>query len=189
MSGEVEAILREIIAACESMVGLPYDGEPVDQLQHALQSAALARAESADAELVVAALLHDIARAPAVAGVIYDEGDAHHGDLGRAWLEPRVGTRIASVAARHVAAKRYLVATDPAYREALSTVSRMTLDHQGGPMSAAEVTAFEAEDDWGDAVRLRLWDDRAKDPDAVVPGLDAYADDLRVAISRRRDHT
>jgi predicted HD phosphohydrolase len=44
---------------------------------------------------------------------MYDEGDVHHGDLGRRWLEPRLGGRVASLAARHVAAKRYLVATDP----------------------------------------------------------------------------
>jgi predicted HD phosphohydrolase len=31
--------VEEIIAACESMQGLPYDGEPVDQLEHALQCA------------------------------------------------------------------------------------------------------------------------------------------------------
>lgn len=36
--------VQEIVAACRSMVGLPYDGEPVDQLEHALQCAALARA-------------------------------------------------------------------------------------------------------------------------------------------------
>jgi predicted HD phosphohydrolase len=181
----VEAILDEIVDACQSMVGLPYDGEPVDQLQHALQTAALARAEGSEPEFVVAALLHDIARAPAVAGVMYDEGDAHHGDLGRRWLEPRVGRRVASLAERHVAAKRYLVATDPAYRAALSPVSLMTLDHQGGPMSPDEVAAFEAEPDWRAAVRLRIWDDRAKDPDASVPGLDAYAGDLRSVIARR----
>lgn len=37
-----------------------YGGEKVTQLEHALQSAALAEAEDAPAALVVAALLHDI---------------------------------------------------------------------------------------------------------------------------------
>jgi predicted HD phosphohydrolase len=186
MNDEVEAVVKEIVEACASMVGLPYDGEPVDQLQHALQTAALARAEGADAELTVAALLHDIARAPAVAGVMYDEGDSHHGDLGRRWLGPRVGPRVASLAERHVAAKRYLVATDPEYRAALSPVSLMTLEHQGGPMSAEEIVAFEAQPDWRNAVRLRRWDDRAKEPAASVPGLDAYADALRSVIRAAR---
>ena len=68
----VADVVEEILAACRSMAGLPYDGEPVDQLQHALQAAALARQENADDELLVAALLHDVARAPAVAGVTPD---------------------------------------------------------------------------------------------------------------------
>ena len=37
-----------------------YTGEPVTQLEHALQCAALAEAEGADDELVTAALLHDL---------------------------------------------------------------------------------------------------------------------------------
>jgi predicted HD phosphohydrolase len=43
-----EATVAEIVAACESMTGLPYDGEPVDQLEHALQCAALATAQIDD---------------------------------------------------------------------------------------------------------------------------------------------
>ena len=37
-----------------------YSGEPVTQLQHALQTAALAEADGADDELATAALLHDL---------------------------------------------------------------------------------------------------------------------------------
>jgi predicted HD phosphohydrolase len=184
VNGRVEATVREIVDACESMIGLPYDGEPVDQLQHALQTAALARAETDDPEVVVAALLHDIARAPAVAGVMYDEGAAHHGDQGAGWLAPRVGERVASLAARHVAAKRYLVATDSDYRNALSPVSAMTLEQQGGPMSRDEIGAFESQPDWCEAVRLRIWDDRAKVPELEVPGLDAYAAALRAVVAQ-----
>ena len=39
----VNCTVNEILWAWESMVGLPYDGEPVDQLEHALQCAALTR--------------------------------------------------------------------------------------------------------------------------------------------------
>jgi predicted HD phosphohydrolase len=60
-SPRAQATVEEIIAACESMEGLPYDGEPVDQLQHALQCADIARREVGDPEFVVAALLHDVA--------------------------------------------------------------------------------------------------------------------------------
>ena len=49
----VDCTVNEILWACESMVGLPYDGEPVDQLEHALQCAAMARQEG-DPAFVVA---------------------------------------------------------------------------------------------------------------------------------------
>ncbi len=39
---EATDTVTEIIEACRSREGLPYDGEPVDQLQHALQSARIA---------------------------------------------------------------------------------------------------------------------------------------------------
>lgn len=180
----VDDVVGEIVAACESMAGLPYDGEPVDQLEHALQAAALARAEDADDELLAAALLHDIARAPAVAGITRDAADHHHGELGSAWLTPRVGETVAWLAEQHVAAKRYLVAVDPAYRAALSPTSIETLEDQGGAMDAAEVAAAEAAPDWARAVRLRRWDDAAKVPGERVPGLDAYRDVLRGLVVR-----
>src|ERR1700753_3450955 len=133
--------VNEILWACESMVGLPYDGEPVDQLEHALQCAALARAEG-DPAFVVAALLHDIARAPAVAGVPYDGPRAHPGETAARSLEARVGRRVAWLAEQHVAAKRYLVATDPGYEAKLTEVSARTLKAQGGPMTEDEVREF-----------------------------------------------
>jgi predicted HD phosphohydrolase len=182
---EVEATVEEILEACRSMAGLPYDGEPVDQLEHALQCASLARCAGGGPELVVAALLHDIARAPAVAGIPYDGPREHHGEAGARWLEPRVGARIAWLAEAHVAAKRYLVATDPAYRDQLSEVSARTLQAQGGAMSESELADFRSVPGWCEAVQLRLIDDRGKVPGARVPGLEAYRDELVAAVAAR----
>ena len=175
--------VEEIIAACESMSGLPYDGEPVDQLEHALQCAALAAPEG-DREFTVAALLHDIARAPAVAGIPYDGPREHHGEAAARWLTPRVGPRVAWLAEQHVAAKRYLVATDAGYAAELTPVSTRTLAAQGGPMDAYEIAAFRAQPDWKLAVALRVIDDRGKVPGARVPGLRGYAGDLSVIVAR-----
>ena len=169
MTGTVD----EIVDACRSMAGLPYDGEPVDQLQHALQCAALA-ASNDDDTFTAAALLHDIARAPAVAGIPYDGPREHHGEAGARWLAPRVGARVAWLAEQHVPAKRYLVAIDPEYRAGLTEVSARTLRAQGGPMSPDEVRAFEAQSSWEAAVALRRIDDLGKVPGADVPGIDAY---------------
>ena len=180
----VTETVEEIIAACESMVGLPYDGEPVDQLEHALQCADLA-APRGDREFTVAALLHDVARAPAVAGVAFDGPEENHGEAAACWLEPRVGARVAWLAEQHVAAKRYLVATDPAYAARLTEVSTRTLAAQGGPMDASEVEAFERHPDWRLAISLREIDDRGKVPGAQVPDLAAYAADLSAVVARR----
>jgi predicted HD phosphohydrolase len=181
----LEDAVQEIIEACRSMKGLPYDGEPVDQLEHALQCAALARDAGGDSEFVVAALLHDIARAPAVAGIPYDGPHEHHGQAASRWLEPRVGARIAWLAEQHVAAKRYLIATDPAYRARLSQVSARTLVGQGGPMTEEEINTFRANPDWRLALQLREIDDRGKVPGAAVSPLEDYRDDIAGSVAER----
>lgn len=179
--------VEEILVACRSMVGLPYDGEPVDQLEHALQCAAIARTEDgADTEFVVACLLHDIARAPAVAGIPYDGPREHHGEAAARWLTPRVGARVAWLAEQHVPAKRYLVATDPHYRAQLSEVSVRTLVAQGGPMSDAEVSQFQSNPDWQQAVALRVIDDRGKVPGLAVPELESYVPELTAVVAGAR---
>ena len=181
---EAEATVEEIISACRSMVGLPYEGEPVDQLEHALQCAALARQEHGeDPDFVVACLLHDIARAPAVAGIPYDGPREHHGEAGARWLIPRVGARVAWLAEQHVPAKRYIVATDAAYRAQLSEVSQRTLIAQGGPMDDAEIAEFRANSDWEQAVALRLIDDLGKEPELSVAELESYRPELLEVVA------
>lgn len=179
-----EKTLGKIISAVRAVKGLPYDGEPVDQLQHALQCAALARKGGHAPEVVVAALLHDVGRSPIALRDLRDAGvrGSEHGALAGAWLTPLVGERVAWLAEQHVAAKRYLVATDPNYERELTETSRRTLERQGGPMDAEEVAEFERHPQWKEAVELRRWDDRGKDPEAVVPPLEDYEDDLRIVI-------
>src|SRR6201999_4161796 len=73
----------------------------------------------------------------------------------------------------HVDAKRYLCATDPSYIHRLTPASQHSLSLQGGPMTPAEVAAFEARPHHRAAVQVRLWDDAGKDVDR--PDL-AFAD-------------
>jgi len=176
-------VVGQVTRALEALVGLPYDGEPVDQLQHALQCAALARADGAKSDLVVAALLHDVARSPQVADDPSDGAHANHGEQGARWLKPLLGARVAWLAAAHVDAKRYLVATEPGYTAGLSEVSRRTLRAQGGAMTDAEQGAFAAHPWADDAVRLRRWDDLGKDPDADVAPIAAYAGEVRAVAA------
>ena len=60
-------------------------------------------------------------------------------------------------------------ATDEDYHAGLSPSSRKTLDMQGGPFSKAEAEAFLKLPHARDAVRLRIWDDRGKEPNMVTP--------------------
>jgi hypothetical protein len=62
----------------------------------------------------------------------------------------------------HVAAKRFLCATEPGYIERLSSASQATLSVQGGPMSASEVCAFALLPYARNAVALRRWDEAVK---------------------------
>jgi gamma-butyrobetaine dioxygenase len=73
-----------------------------------------------------------------------------------------------------VAAKRYLCFADPAYLNALSPSSVLSLRLQGGPMSSEEANAFLAQPFAEDAVALRHWDDEAKIPELPVPNADTY---------------
>jgi [1-hydroxy-2-(trimethylamino)ethyl]phosphonate dioxygenase len=153
-----------------------YFGEPVSQTEHALQAAHLAEAEGAPDSLVVAALLHDVGHL--VHGLPEDladrELDGHHEDVGVAWLAGRFDAGITEPIRLHVAAKRYLCAVDPSYRDGLSPASLRSLTLQGGPFDGDEVARFEANPHCRDAVRLRRWDDAAKVQGLAVPGLSHY---------------
>ncbi len=84
----------------------------------------------------------------------------------------------------HVAAKRYLCATDPSYFTRLSSASVHTLSVQGGPMSPEEVADFETEPHYAEAVRVRKWDEGAKVPGMSTPGFAHYAPLLQLLVDR-----
>ena len=144
--------------------------------EHGLQAAYFAQAEGAPEALVVAALLHDIGHLlESVPDAIEDwTADAHHEETGARWLSRHFAAAVSEPVRLHVPAKRYLCATDARYLARLSPASVHTLQLQGGPMSAHEVTRFEAERFCRDAVRVRRWDDQGKVAGLKTPGLDAY---------------
>jgi gamma-butyrobetaine dioxygenase len=154
-----------------------YLGEAVTQAQHMLQAAALAETEQAPAALVAASLLHDVGhfrgavhRRELMAGT----RDNRHSHQGADWLAPWFPPAVIEPVRLHVAAKRYLCAVEPGYFDRLSEASVHTLSLQGGPMSPEEAREFAVHPFAEDAVRLRRWDEQAKDPHAHVPGFEHY---------------
>jgi gamma-butyrobetaine dioxygenase len=167
--------LREIL---DDMAGLPYGGEVVDQRTHALQCAGHAIDAGSVPELAAAAALHDVGRVPRVLRAY----PGPHEEAGAAWCKARTTERIAWLVGAHVPAKRYLVATDPAYAATLSPASVASLRVQGGPYDAAAAAEF-ANHPWaGDALALRAWDEAAKAPDLPGADVDAVCDALRRAL-------
>lgn len=170
------------LALLDRAVNVGYIGEPVSQLEHALQCAALAQGDGARPALVAAALLHDI-------GHLCAEADAQRmgalGVVAHEWVGARylaaqgLPAEVCELVSGHVAAKRYRVATDLGYRAQLSSASLSTLDLQGGPMSPVEVQRFERDPLHRDKLQLRAYDEEAKDPSAQVPSLSHYAALLR----------
>jgi predicted HD phosphohydrolase len=154
-----------------------WDEEAVDELDHALQSAARAIDDGADDELVLAAALHDLAHSPMFDGSAAERHDA----AAHEWLGPRFGERVGWLAGAHVAAKRYLVATEPGYGSSLTPTSILSLQTQAG---ADTDSALIAHPWWPDALRLRRYDDAAKDPAASDEGRAATIEDV-LAIAER----
>jgi gamma-butyrobetaine dioxygenase len=153
-----------------------YLGEAVTIGEHMRQAGALAEAAGAPAPLVAAALLHDV-------GHLRRAADARHGDAGARWLSQWFGQAVTEPVRLHVAAKRYLCATEPGYLGRLSPESVRTLALQGGPMTAEQATAFGARPYAYDAVAVRRWDDEAKDPSVTPPGF-AHFEPLLAGLLR-----
>ncbi|MFC5519829.1 phosphonate degradation HD-domain oxygenase [Polaromonas jejuensis] len=160
----------------EERGGEQYSGEPVTQLEHALQTAALGEAEGASDELVTAALLHDLGHllhdfgeTPSLRGV-----DDVHQYRALPFLRGLFADAVLDAIKLHVDAKRYLCTTRPDYFASLSADSKRSLALQGGIFSAQQAEAFIGQPGAEGAVRLRIWDDLAKDANKITPPLAHY---------------
>jgi len=153
-----------------------YSGEPVTQLQHALQAATLAQDSGAHPELVAASLLHDLGHllnqqgeTPTARGI-----DDLHQYYALPFLRPLLTDAVLEPIRLHVDAKRCLCAIDPDYHATLSPDSVRSLRLQGGVFSDEAAQAFLAKPHAEDALALRRWDDQAKVAGRVTPSLDHF---------------
>ena len=171
-----DPLRQELLDVFQGRATRRYGLSAVSQLQHALQAAALAEADDAPPATVLASLLHDVGH------MIHDLGedpagrgiDDVHEERGAQWLAEWFGPEVSEPVRLHVAAKRYLCAVESDYFGKLSPDSVRSLELQGGPMSADEVAAFRANPLHAEAVRLRRFDEAAKDPRAATPDFDHY---------------
>jgi predicted HD phosphohydrolase len=172
-----ENIVDFIGSIFERRGGEEYLGEPVTMGQHMLQGATLAEQNKEPDEIVVGALLHDIGHFTSEFGTFSmdDTEDRYHENAGAALLENFFPSVITDCCRYHVAAKRYLCATDPKYFNKLSDASVHSLNLQGGPMSEAEIINFKRNPNLKQILTVRLYDDAAKVPKMATPSFRHFA--------------
>lgn len=171
-------IISTINQLFESQGDEQYFGEHISQFEHAAQAALLAQKQGYDAEIQVAAFLHDIGHLLPVTSTddlmeIY--GRVNHEKVAADWLrENGFSEKIAVLIENHVAAKRYLTYINEYYYRGLSEASKKTLEFQGGKMTQEEAHEFEQMPYFDLIIKLRRWDDAAKVMNMNLPNLDYF---------------
>jgi predicted HD phosphohydrolase len=164
---------RPVEIADRDVAGSPAE-MPFSHLDHALQTAAVLRADyPEDVELAVAGLVHDIGH------LLPGVGDAAHAAEGARAVRAALGERVAGLVGLHVEAKRYLVARQATYAGELARDSVASLALQGGPMSDAEQQHFETLPYAHDALALRRADESGKVHGVEVAKLGEWIDVIR----------
>jgi len=160
----MQKMMGTLLALYEQGGDLVYSGESVTQLMHAWQCGRLAEKSGASPALQLASWLHDVGHlwvnleaTPTLLG-----HDDEHEYMGAQVLLPVFGPAVSEPVRLHVQAKRFLVSTRETYARKLSPDSVRSLHLQGGLMGLQERSEFEAEPYFADAVKLRVWDDLAK---------------------------
>jgi phosphonate degradation associated HDIG domain protein len=165
----------DIVELLETRATQQYGSEAVSQLEHALQCAHLAEQAGEEDTTVVAAMLHDLGHLMVAkrtaANDENQERDYLHQHIAIPFLRGLLPGSVLDPIRLHVDAKRYLCATEPSYWASLSPASKRSLELQGGAYTQAQCKDFIAQPFADVAVRLRRYDDLAKEPRAVTPGL------------------
>ena len=104
----------EIWALFTKAETMPYIGEPISQMEHALQAADRATALGAEEQLILAALLHDVGHLLVEHEQMAELGVKNHECIGADYLSQLgFSDRVTDLVRMHVAAKRYLCSQTP----------------------------------------------------------------------------
>jgi phosphonate degradation associated HDIG domain protein len=165
-----------------------YIGEPVSQLEHMSQAAQLAMDEGQDDEVVLAAFLHDIGHlcvSRTQENNMAGFGTKDHQKIGADYLRDLgFPEKIAALVEGHVEAKRYLCFINPEYLTKLSEASQETLKLQGGIMTSTEAQVFEQNPLRPLMVKMRLWDDAAKEINQGLIDFDLMKEKMEAVLKR-----
>lgn len=157
--------LEQVLSTFRERGHEAYHGEPVSQLEHAVQAAQLAqKVHPNDPEFILAAFLHDFGHlCDATEGDMDGYGIWDHELVGANTLRSLgFSEKITRLVANHVLAKRYLVSTDPLYFADLSSASKITLIKQGGLLGPEEQRDFERDPLFELHIALRRLDEQSK---------------------------
>ncbi|KAK6181132.1 hypothetical protein SNE40_009061 [Patella caerulea] len=167
-----------------------YLGESVSKTQHMIQCGRLAQQHMNNLQVTVGALLHDIGHLIGIdrntVSMVTDDQDLgakDHDTIGGNYLrELCFPSLVCELVSGHVQAKRYLVYKDKKYYEKLSPASKMTLEHQGGPMSQQEAEKFSNSPLFDVILSMRKWDELAKNMESPPGSIEDYRDYLNQVL-------
>ncbi|WPP48809.1 HD domain-containing protein [Catalinimonas niigatensis] len=184
----VELIVNNIFGLFDKYGHDEY-GESITQLEHAVQSAQLAAGEGYEDEVILAALFHDIGHLAVneqeSKSFMGNYGAMSHDKIGGDYLRHQgFSERMAQLVENHVQAKRYLTFKEADYYGKLSEASKKTLEYQGGRMTAREAADFEQNALFKLSLRMRHWDEEAKEIGMPTPDLKMYQDKCRQYLLR-----
>jgi phosphonate degradation associated HDIG domain protein len=186
-SETIDQIVAGIFTLYDQYGDEDYIGEPVSQLEHMSQSAQLAIEEGADDEVVLAAFFHDFGHLCVqknAGNTMAGYGVKRHEQIGADYLRDKgFPERVAKLVENHVQAKRYLTSKNPEYYHSLSEASKKTLEFQGGKMTPVEAEAFEKDPLFEMSIRLRQWDELAKETHVPIIDLNEIRARARRVLS------
>lgn len=160
-----------------------YIGEDLTISEHMIQTAMLAEKNKCSNNLICSSLLHDYGHF-----VIQDPNqlvnnkiDGKHEIIGANYLKNFFHNKIIEPILLHVDAKKYL-SRNKKYFNNLSKASKISLKLQGGIMSDLDAKKFEQNKNFKNAIKLRRFDEDAKQKNIKIKKIEDYKELLNSKI-------
>ena len=160
-----------------------YIGEGLTISEHMIQTAMLAEKNKSSDDLICSSLLHDyghfVIEKPNQ--LVSDKIDGRHEVVRAKYLRNFFHNKIIQPILLHVEAKKYL-SRNKKYFDNLSNASKTSLKLQGGPMSYLDAKKFEQNKNYENAIKLRRFDEGAKQKNIKINKIEDYKELLRSKI-------